>query len=56
MTVVLFIIGIFLLWQGQMQLSKKNPPWPKEKKNGRIIGAILLLLLIIEYLLILLRS
>jgi len=54
MTIILFILGIFLLWKGQMQLTKKNAPWPKEKKNGRIVGIILLIPLVIEYLVILL--
>ncbi|MEK7641381.1 MAG: hypothetical protein AAB365_00120 [Patescibacteria group bacterium] len=55
MTIILFILGVFLLWQGQMQFTKKNAHWPKEKKNGRIIGAILLLPLIIEYAVILVQ-
>ncbi len=50
MTIILFILGIFLLWQGQMKFfSEKSSPWPKEKKNGRILGGILLVPLIIEF-------
>lgn len=43
MDVVLFIVGVFFLWKGQMQVSKKVIAWPKSKKTGRIIGAILLI-------------
>jgi hypothetical protein len=50
MTTLLFIVGVFLLWQGQMQLTKKMAPWPKVKRNGRIIGAILLLPFIMQML------
>lgn len=43
MDVILFIVGVFLIWQGQMQVSKKISAWPKSKKTGRIIGGVLLM-------------
>lgn len=50
MYTLLFIIGIFLIWKGQMQLSKTSRPLPLSKKTGRIIGAILLIPLIVSLL------
>jgi len=50
MDIILFIIGVFFIWTGQIRVSKKSAPWPRQKKTGRIIGAILLLPLIISFL------
>lgn len=44
---VLFIVGIFYLWKGSIQISKKAEPWPKSKKAGRIMGLIFLVPFII---------
>ncbi len=43
MDAILCIVGVFLLWQGQFKVSKNSQPWPETKKNGRIIGGILLI-------------
>ncbi len=48
MDAVLFIVGIFFLWKGSMKFSRKTEPWPKSKKTGRIIGAVLLIPLVAE--------
>ncbi|KKT29582.1 MAG: hypothetical protein UW27_C0001G0030 [Parcubacteria group bacterium GW2011_GWA1_44_13] len=48
MDLVLFIVGIFFLWKGQMQVSKKSQPWPLLKRNGRIIGGVLILPMVAE--------
>ena len=56
MDVVLFIVGVFILWKGNIKLSQKTEAWPKSKKVGRIIGAILLIPLLISFILILTAS
>ncbi len=44
MDVILCIVGVFLLWQGQLKVSKTSQPWPKTKKTGRIVGGVLLII------------
>jgi len=47
MDILLVIAGVFLLWQGQLKVSKTSQPWPKTKKTGRIIGGILVLIVLL---------
>lgn len=44
MDVILCIVGVFLLWQGQMKVGKTSQPWPKTKKMGRTVGGVLLVI------------
>jgi len=48
MVEILFIIGIFFLWKGQMKFSKKDEAWPKSLKTGRIVGALLMIPLLVS--------
>ena len=52
MDILLFIVGVFFIWKGQIKIDYKSNPWPKNKKIGRIIGVLMLMPLIIEELFI----
>jgi hypothetical protein len=56
MDVILCIAGVLLVVMGQMKVSRNSKPWPESKRNGRIIGGLFMLPIIIEYLIIFFKN